>query len=160
MQFHNPARKSKSKGFKSMDNAVEAYMACTDLPNDDQDPILGLMTLLGTLNTLGYPFDITIDDGDPITVASLDDIRIRPHKAQVLCEDEPLNFARLGYIITLADRLAHAYAGHIDKKDFVDMTITTVMQSVFVALNILPSESVDQRELSKLIRQRLEDHHE
>jgi len=158
MQFHNPASKRKSN--KWMDEAVEAYMACTDLPNADIKPILGLMSLLGTLNTLGYPFEISINDGETITVDSLDDIRIRPHKAEVLCQDEPLNFARLGYIITLADRLAHAYAGHIDKKDFIDMTITTVMQSVFLALNILPSESVDQQELSKLIRQRLEDHHE
>lgn len=158
MQFHNPARKTKSPGFKNMNEAVEAYMSCTDLPHADTEPIIGLMTLLGTLNTIGYPFDITIDDGEPITVASLDDIRIRPHKAQVLCEEEPLNFARLGYIITLADRLAHAYAGHVDKKDFVDMTITTVMRSIFEALNILPSESFDQKELSKLIRQRLEDH--
>jgi hypothetical protein len=158
MQFHNPANKRKSN--KNMDNAIEAYMACTDLPHAEHKPILGLMTLLGTLNTLGYPFDITINDDEPVTVNSLDDIRIRPHKAEVLCEDEPLSFARLGYIITLADRLAHAYAGHIDKKDFVDMTITTVMQSVFLALDILPSESVDQQALSKLIRQRLEDHNE
>lgn len=86
------------------------YITGQGINTTDATELLRLISIVATTTILGCPIDVKVGD-EVFTNLNPDDLSIRPAKALT----GPANWLELGVILGAADRIAHAYAGTIDK---------------------------------------------